>query len=83
MTPHDVGSQPPNVQRVMALLYRSGISCGVESNWDDGFTAWLGFAEEAKAVMHTDSLEEAAAWLDRSAREHYPQSQYVVGHRRS
>jgi hypothetical protein len=70
----------PNLQRVMALLYQSGISCGLESQWDSGFTAWLGLAEEAKAILHTDSLEEAAAWLDRVARVHYPQSGYALRH---
>ena len=83
MTTDSFEGQPPNLQRVMALLYQSGISCGLVSNWDSGFTAWLGFAEEAKAVMHTDSLEEATAWLDRVAREHYPHSDYVVGQRHS
>jgi hypothetical protein len=76
-------SRPPNLQRVMALLYRSGISCGLESDPDSGFTAWLGHAEEAKAVLHTNSLEEAAAWLDRTARVHYPHSGYVVARRSS
>ena len=83
MTTDDFESRPPNLQRVMALLYRSGICCGVESNWNSGFTAWLGSAEEAKAILHTDSLEEAATWLDHTAREHYPQSSYVVGRRLS
>ena len=71
--------QPTNLQRVMALLYRSGISCGLESHWDTGFTAWLGLAEEAKAILHTHSLEEAAVWLDQSARQHYPKSTYAAG----
>lgn len=71
--------QPANLQRVIALLYRSGISCGVESHWDIGFTAWLGLAEEAKAILHTHSLEEAAAWLDREARQHYPKSTHAAG----
>jgi hypothetical protein len=78
MTIESVHSRPPNLQGVMAMLYRSGISCGVESNWDDGFTAWLGYAEEAKSILHTHSLEEAAAWLDRVARLHYPQSVYAA-----
>jgi hypothetical protein len=69
----------PNLQRVMARLYRSGISCGVESNWDSGFTAWLGIAEEAKAIVHTHSLEEVSDWLDGAARQHYPQSTYAAG----
>ncbi len=56
-----------------------GISCGVESHWESGFTAWLGLAEEAKAILHTHSLEEAAAWLDRAARQHYPTSTYAAG----
>jgi hypothetical protein len=77
----DFENQPPTLQRVMALLYRSGISCGLESNWDNGFTAWLGNAEEARALLHTDSLEEAASWLDRAARRHYPQSSYAVSTR--
>ena len=70
---------PTSLQRVIALLYRSGISCGVESHWDSGFTAWLGLAEEAKAILHTHSLEEATAWLDRAARQHYPTSTYSAG----
>ena len=68
-----------NLQRVMARLYRSGISCGVESHWDTGFTAWLGLAEEAKAILHTHSLEEVTAWLDKAARQHYPRSTYAAG----
>lgn len=70
---------PANMQRVMARLYRSGISCGVESHWDTGFTAWLGLAEEARAILHTYSLEEAAAWLDHAARQHYPSSTFAAG----
>lgn len=77
MTRYD--DRPANLERVMARLYRSGISCGVESHFDTGFTAWLGLAEEAKAILHTHSLEEAAAWLDRAAREHYPRSTYATG----
>jgi hypothetical protein len=69
---------PRNLQRVMARLYRSGISCGIESHWDTGFTAWLGIAEEAKAILHTHSLEEATSWLDRAARQHYPESTYAA-----
>ena len=61
MSSQRLDEPPTNVQRVMALLYRSGISCGVESHWDSGFTAWLGLAEEAKAILHTHSLEEATA----------------------
>jgi hypothetical protein len=71
--------QPTNLERVIARLYRSGISCGVESHWDSGFTAWLGLAEEAKAILHTHSLEEATAWLDQAARQHYPRSTYAGG----
>jgi hypothetical protein len=67
-----------NLQRLMALLYRSGISCGVESHWDSGFTAWLGLAEEARAILHTHSLEEATVWLDQAARQHYPRSTYAA-----
>ena len=74
-----MNDRPANLERVMARLYRSGISCGVESHWNTGFTAWLGIAEEAKAIVHTHSLEEAAAWLDRVAREHYPESTYAAG----
>jgi hypothetical protein len=70
--------QPKNLQSVIARLYRSEISCGVESHWDAGFTAWLGLAEEAKAILHTHSLEEATAWLDRAARRHYPSSTYAA-----
>lgn len=81
MSTAGIDKQPPTLQRVIALLYRSGISCGVESNWDSGFTAWLGYAEECKALLHTDSLEEAAAWLDRVACVHYPQSGYALEHR--
>jgi len=76
MTIASAQSRPLNLQRAMAMLYRSGISCGVESNWDEGFTIWLGYAEEAKSILHTHSLEEAAAWLDRAARLHYPRSAY-------
>jgi hypothetical protein len=70
---------PASLHRVMAMLYRSGISCGLESHWDTGFTAWLGLAEEAKAILQTHSLEEATAWLDQAARQHYPQSAYAAG----
>jgi hypothetical protein len=71
-------SPPLNLQRVMAKLYRSGIGCGVEAVRENGFTVWLGFAEEATAILHTHSLEEATAWLDRAARRHYPRSAYAT-----
>ena len=79
MRKNRLDKQPTNLQRVMALLYRSGISCGLESHWDTGFTAWLGLAEEAKAILHTHSLEETAVWLDQAARQHYPKSTYAAG----
>ena len=78
MTIESVHGRPLNLQRVMAMLYRSGISCGVESNWDDGFTVWLGYAEEAKSILHTHSLEEAASWLDRTARLYFPLTAYAA-----
>jgi hypothetical protein len=78
MTNESFDNQPRSLQRVMALLYRSGISCGIESHCDSGYTAWLGFAEEARALLHTHSLEEATAWLDRAARQHYPRSTYAA-----
>lgn len=78
MTVRRFDDPPLNIQRVMGMLYRAGISCGVESDCGSGFTAWLGLAEEAKSILHTHSLEEAAAWLDRVARVHYPQSTYAA-----
>jgi hypothetical protein len=78
MTTQRFDGRPLNLQRVIGMLYRSGISCGIESACGSGFTAWLGLAEEAKSILHTHSLEEAAAWLDHAARQHYPQSAYAA-----
>jgi hypothetical protein len=66
-----------NLQRVMARLYRSEINCGLESFWGDGFCVWVGLGDEPAAKINTRSLEEAAAWLDRTARERYPESDYA------
>jgi hypothetical protein len=67
-----------NLQRVIAGLYRSEINCGLKSFWDDGFQVWLGHGFQPVAEINTRCLEEAAAWLDRAAREHYPESDYAA-----
>ena len=61
----------------MARLYDSVINRGLESFWDNGFAVWLGRSDEPVAEINTRSLDEAAAWLDQVAREHFPDSDYA------
>lgn len=64
---------------IMNWLYASEINCGVQSLWDGGWEAWLGGGMNPRVAEEFGfkSLEEAAAWLDKAAREHYPGSDYA------
>src|SRR5262249_55464967 len=60
-----------------ACLCDSEINCGLESFWDNGFAVWLGHGDDPVAMINMRSVEEAAAWLDQTAREHYPDSDHA------
>lgn len=63
---------------VMQRLYDSEINVSVASFWDGGFDVKLGddmngFVAEA-SFKQWDAVE---AWLDKQARDHYPNSTYA------
>jgi hypothetical protein len=67
---------------VLMNLYGSEINCSISSFWDDGFLVQFGddmngFVAEA----HVRTPMEAAVFLDKAAREHFPESAYALGPR--
>ena len=65
---------------VMQALYDSEINCEVSTFWDGGFTVRLGDAMNGfVAETEAYSAAEAAEWLDKAARQHFPGSTYVLG----
>jgi len=61
-------------------LYDSEINFSISCFWDGGFTVKLGdemngFDAETSVMTFGD----AVAWLDRTARERYPESLYATG----
>jgi hypothetical protein len=64
---------------IMNWLYASEINCEVASFWDGGWQARIGDWQNGyKAEDHGfTSLEDVAAWLDKMARMHYPESDYA------
>jgi len=66
---------------VLMNLYRSEINCSISSFWDNGFLVQLGDDMNgflAEAQVRTPM--EAAAFLDKAAREHFPESAYTLGY---
>ncbi len=61
-------------------LYKSEINCSVSTFWDGGINVKLG--DEMNGFVAEDTVgtsEEAAVFLDKAAREHFPDSVYVLG----
>jgi hypothetical protein len=66
---------------VVTKVYESEINCSISSFWDNGFLVRLGDDMNgflAEAEVRTPG--EAAAFLDKAAREHFPESAYTLGH---
>jgi hypothetical protein len=61
-------------------LYESEINCSVATFWDGGFDVKLG-DEMNGFVLETNckTSSEAAEFLDKAAREHFPESAYALG----
>ena len=65
---------------VMNKLYESEINCSIASHWDAGWEVKLGDENNGFAAeTWVRTLEEAAAFLDSAAREHFAESVYVLG----
>lgn len=65
---------------VIQRLYASEINCGLQSFWDGGVMVWLGDdsnGRQAAKGFGAEDLDEAAEWLDDSARLYYPDSEYA------
>jgi hypothetical protein len=65
---------------VVERLYASEINCSISTLWDGGITVKLG--DELNGFMaesHCKTGAEAAAFLDRAARQHFPGSNYALG----
>ena len=65
---------------IIEALYESEINCSITTFWDGGITAQLGDAMNGfVAEANFARTSEAAEFLDRAAREHFPESSYVLG----
>jgi len=65
---------------VIQKLYASEINAGLQANWDAGIDVWLGddySGKKAKETFAVDELPLAAKWLDETARQHFPDSDYA------
>jgi hypothetical protein len=65
---------------VMRKLYDSKINCGLQTFYDGETEVWLGDDRNGIHAMEwfdIEDLEQAAQWLDKAAREHYPDSTYA------
>jgi hypothetical protein len=67
---------------IIDALYESELNCEVSTFWDGGFTLKLG--DEMNGFVaegHCKTSLEAAQFLDKAAREHFPESAYATKHR--
>lgn len=65
---------------IIEALYDSEINCSVSTFWDSGITVQLG--DEMNGFVtekECRTASEAAEFLDRAAREHFPESAYALG----
>jgi hypothetical protein len=65
---------------VMRKLYDSQINSGLQIFHDGQSEVWLGDDRNgihAIEAFDIEDLEQAAKWLDKAAREHYPDSTYA------
>jgi hypothetical protein len=65
---------------IIDALYESEINCSVRTFWDAGIKVQLG-DELHGFVAETEckTTVEAAEFLDSAARQHFPDSAYVIG----
>jgi hypothetical protein len=71
---------PMDIEIVMKRLYESEINCSISSFWDGGWTVRLGDEMNGFAAeTNCSTLDEAAAFLDREAKRHFPESVYALG----
>jgi hypothetical protein len=69
-----------DIEIVMKNLYASEINFSISCFWDGGFDVKLGDDfNGVKAEGNFMTLDEAAAFLDRQARIHCPESAYALG----
>lgn len=73
---------PGTIGRVLQELYASEINCCLSSDWDNGWKVTIGAGQTTLAEGHFDNLAEAAGWLDRQAKERFPDSEYAKRHSR-
>lgn len=65
---------------IIDALYESEINCTISTFWDGGFIVRLGDQMSGfVAETQCQTSREAAKFLDREARHHYPQSSYAIG----
>jgi hypothetical protein len=65
---------------VIEALYESEINCSVSTFWDAGIIAQLGDEMNGfVAQQECQTTSEAAEFLDRAAREKFPDSAYTLG----
>jgi hypothetical protein len=69
---------------VIASLYRSEINAGLQTDWDNGITVWLGGPTSTpgncvltQRTFGLHELSDIAAWLDDEARRLFPVSEYA------
>ena len=75
------GPQPSlTLDDVLARLYESEINFSLSAFWDCGITVKLGDRMNGfSAETEVRTPREAAEFLDRAAREQYPESVYALG----
>ena len=69
-----------DIEIVLNRLYESEINCSISTFWDNGWDVKLGDEMNGfRAEGNFRSLDEVAAFLDREARKHFPDSAYALG----
>lgn len=68
-----------DIRTLMKRLGESGINSALDSFFEDRFTVRLGPVEGFFAEGTFRTLDEAADFLDREARIHFPKSAYALG----
>ena len=69
-----------NLGAVIEALYESEINCSVTTFWEAGIIAQLGDEMNGfVAQQECQTTLEAAEFLDRAARHHFPESAYALG----
>jgi hypothetical protein len=65
---------------IIEALYDSEINCSISTFWDAGITVQLGDEMNGfVAEIECKTTGEAAEFLDRAARQHFPESAYALG----